>query len=120
MGSGCLYGVEGTTPITVLAGYGILMVAAQLPLLPRYLSLPFSLGTWAFSWAAVASAGLFWIRAGHPVGEQAWSYLALTAITVLVGAVLCPLRFAGRPTRSSLVQRTSPTRSDTLGRPFSR
>lgn len=30
------------TPITLLAGYGILMVAAQLPLLPRYLKLTFS------------------------------------------------------------------------------
>jgi tellurite resistance protein len=69
--------------LTFLAGYGLLMVAAQLPLLPRYLSLTFSLGTWAltFSWAPVASAVLFWIAAEHPHSAQVWSYLVLAAIT---------------------------------------
>jgi tellurite resistance protein len=78
-----------TTPLALLAGYGLLMVAAQLPLVPRYLGLSFSLGTWAFtfSWAAVASAGLFWIAAESPTGERAWSYLLLAAITTLVGAI---------------------------------
>lgn len=78
-----------TTPIALLAGYGLLMVMAQLPLLPRYLTLPFSLGTWAFtfSWAAVASAGLFWITAEQPPGAKLLSYLLLTAITMLVVAV---------------------------------
>ncbi len=72
-----------------LAGYGLLMVAAQLPLLPRYLRLKFSLGTWAFtfSWAAVASTVLFWIAAGHPAGERVYSYLVLAAISLLVGGV---------------------------------
>ena len=32
-----------TVPIALLAGYGVLMVAAQLPLLPRYLRLKFSI-----------------------------------------------------------------------------
>ena len=78
-----------TTPLALLAGYGLLMVAAQLPLLPRYLAQPFSLGTWAFtfSWAAVASAGLFWIAAERPPGERVWSSLLLAAITMLVGAI---------------------------------
>ncbi|MEP7089203.1 MAG: hypothetical protein ABI776_03765 [Nocardioidaceae bacterium] len=78
-----------TTPLALLAGYGLLMVAAQLPLLPRYRALSFSLGTWAFtfSWAAVASAGLLWIAAESPPGEKAWSYVLLAAITVLIGAI---------------------------------
>ena len=65
------------------------MVAAQLPLLPRYLRLPFSLGTWAFtfSWAAVASTTLFWIAAGRLPGDRAYSYLTLAAISILVSAV---------------------------------
>jgi tellurite resistance protein len=82
-------GGDITTPIALLAGYGTLMVTAQLPLLPRYLTLQFSLGTWAFtfSWTAVASAGLFWLEAEHPYAERVWSYLVLAAITVGVGAV---------------------------------
>jgi tellurite resistance protein len=78
-----------TSPIMILAGYGILMVSAQIPLLPRYLKLTFSLGTWAFtfSWAAVASATLFWVASQHPAGERVWSYLVLAAITTLIGAV---------------------------------
>ena len=43
--------------VTALAGYGLLMVVAQIPLLGQYTRLTFSLATWAFtfSWAAVAS-----------------------------------------------------------------
>jgi tellurite resistance protein len=82
-------GGQVTTPLAILAGYGLLMVAAQLPLLPRYLTLSFSLGSWAFtfSYAAVTSATLFWINAEHPWGARAWSYLLLAAVTALVGAV---------------------------------
>jgi hypothetical protein len=38
-------------PDPLLAGYGLLMVVAQLPLLPRYLTLSFSLGTWALTFS---------------------------------------------------------------------
>ena len=73
----------------VLAGYGLLMVAAQLPLLPRYVRLKFSLSTWAFtfSWAAVASTALFWIASGDPAGDRVYSYLVLAAVSLLVGGV---------------------------------
>ncbi|MEO6999359.1 MAG: hypothetical protein ABI112_14860 [Terracoccus sp.] len=73
----------------VLAGYGLLMVTAQLPLLPRYLRLSFSLGTWAFtfSWTAVAGATLFWIDSTRFVGDRVGSYLVLAAITGLVGGI---------------------------------
>lgn len=78
-----------TPPIELISGYGLLMVTAQLPLLPRYLALKFSLGTWSFTfaWAAVASAGLLWIHAEHPYGDSGWSYLLLAAITALIGGI---------------------------------
>jgi tellurite resistance protein len=73
----------------VLAGYGLLMVCAQLPLIPRYLRLKFTLATWAFtfSWAAVASTALYWITAGHLAAGRLYSYLVLAAITVLIGGI---------------------------------
>lgn len=73
----------------VLAGYGLLMVCAQLPLMPRYLRLEFTLATWAFtfSWAAVASAALYWITAGHLSAGRLYSYLVLAAISVLIGGI---------------------------------
>jgi tellurite resistance protein len=73
----------------ILAGYALLMVVAQLPLLPRYLRLHFSLGTWAFafSWAAVASTALYWIGFGDFAGAQAFSYLVLAAITIGIGGI---------------------------------
>lgn len=73
----------------ILAGYGLLMIAAQLPLLRRYLRLRFSLTTWAFtfSWAAVASTALFWIASGRPSDERIYSYLVLAAISLLIGGV---------------------------------
>ena len=71
-----------------LAGYGLLMVLAQLPLLPIYLRLRFALSTWAFtfSFAAVASTALLWIGATHPAGHRVYSYLVLGVISVFIGA----------------------------------
>jgi tellurite resistance protein len=83
------YGPSITPYVTALAGYGLLMVVAQIPLLKRYVRLKFSLATWAFtfSWAAVASALLFWIDAEHVTGGRTFAYLVLAAISVLIGAI---------------------------------
>ncbi|MGW0832085.1 SLAC1 family transporter [Streptomyces prunicolor] len=72
-----------------LAGYGLLMVLAQLRLLPVFLRLKFTPSTWAFtfSWAAVATATLHWIDAGHPAGRLLWTYLVLATATALVGGI---------------------------------
>jgi tellurite resistance protein len=81
-----------------LAGYGILMIAAQGPLLSRYLRLSFSLSTWAFtfSWAAVASALLLWIRSGGVGSDRLLGDLVLAAISTLIfgiaGRTLLALR----------------------------
>ena len=73
----------------LLAGYGVLMVVAQLRLLPAFLQLRFSVGFWAFafSWTTVATAVLHWIAETRPVGGDAWALLVLTSITVLVGVI---------------------------------
>jgi tellurite resistance protein len=83
------YGLRITPFVTALAGYGLLMVVAQIPLLSRYVRLKFSLATWAFtfSWAAVASTVLFWIAAEHVTGSRPLAYLVLAAISVLVGSI---------------------------------
>lgn len=73
----------------LLGGYGLLMVLAQLRLLPPYLRLRFMPSTWAFtfSWAAVATAGLRWLQALRPAGATAWQYLVLALITALIAAI---------------------------------
>ena len=84
-----IHGDHITPFVTALAGYGLLMVVAQIALLGRYVRLKFSLATWAFtfSWAAVASTLLFWIAAEHLTGGRVLAYLVLACISVLVGAI---------------------------------
>ena len=73
----------------LLAGYGVLMVIAQLRLLPVFLRLRFSGAFWAFafSWAAVATVGLHWIRETRPSGGGLLAAPVLAAATLLIGAV---------------------------------
>jgi tellurite resistance protein len=72
-----------------LAGYGMLMVLAQLRLLPAYLRLTFMPSFWAFtfSWAAVATTGIVWLQSAHPAGYRVWQYVLIAAITALVGGI---------------------------------
>lgn len=73
----------------LLAGYGVLMVLAQLRLLPLFRRLPFQLGFWSFtfSWAAVAVAAQQWLQGTRPPGYVAWEWLGLVAATVLIGGI---------------------------------
>jgi tellurite resistance protein len=84
-----LDGFRVTTVVRLLAGYGLLMLVAQLRLLPAYLRLSFMPSLWAFtfSWASVAFAGLSWLGIGHPPGWRPASDAVLTLISVLVGAL---------------------------------
>jgi tellurite resistance protein len=84
-----IHGVRIDIVAAVLAGYGLLMVLAQLRLVPLYGRLPFMASTWAFtfSWAAVATTGLVWLQATHVAGYEVWQYVDLAAITVLIGAI---------------------------------
>ena len=75
--------------VELLAGYGVLMALAQLRMLPKFFSLKFGPGFWAFTfaWAAVANAALFWIAETGPAGEDALAWLVLLLITVLIGGI---------------------------------
>jgi tellurite resistance protein len=77
------------TVARLLAGYGVLMVLAQVRLLPAFLRLRFSGAFWAFafSWTAVATVGLHWIRETRPAGGDTGAALVLAAATLLVGAI---------------------------------
>ncbi|HEY0812964.1 MAG TPA: hypothetical protein VGE11_06755 [Pseudonocardia sp.] len=73
----------------LLGGYGLLMVLAQLRLLPAYLKLPFMPSTWAFafSWAAVTVAGLHWLHDTAPAGHSVYEYVLLAVITLFIGGI---------------------------------
>jgi tellurite resistance protein len=75
--------------VRLLAGYGLLMVVAQVRLVPAYRRLPFMPSFWAFtfSWAAVTFAGMFWLGVTHPTGWRAESYVALALITTFIAAI---------------------------------
>lgn len=72
-----------------LAGYGMLMVLAQLRLLPVYRRLRFTPGTWSFtfSWAAVDTVGIVWLQVTQPVGYLIWQYLLISALSGLIGGI---------------------------------
>jgi tellurite resistance protein len=75
--------------VRLLAGYGLLMVVAQLRLVPVYRRLSFMPSFWAFtfSWASVGFAGLFWLGVAHPTGWRFESYVTLALTSVLIGAI---------------------------------
>jgi len=77
------------TAVRLLAGYGLLMVIAQVRLLPAYLRLSFMPSFWAFtfSWAAVTFAGLTWLGVTRPTAWRAESYVALALISAFIGAI---------------------------------
>ncbi|WP_203717632.1 hypothetical protein [Asanoa siamensis] len=101
----------------ILAGYGVLLVVAQVRFLPAYLRLTFSPAFWAFTfaYAAVAAAALIWINMGRPTGHFALSWLVIGAITLLVGGVFLRTLVAvargrylpPRPTPPPTVSRTA-------------
>lgn len=72
-----------------LAGYALVMVLAQLRLLPLFLGLKFAPSTWAFafSWAAVVTTTMRWNAWGQPSGQDVYTYLLLAAITAFIGAI---------------------------------
>ncbi|MEV4760639.1 hypothetical protein AB0J86_36810 [Micromonospora sp. NPDC049559] len=75
--------------VMLISGYGLLLVLAQIRLLPLYLRLNFAPSFWAFtfSWSAVATTTLHWLTAGEPWGRRVYAYLVLAAITALIGGV---------------------------------
>jgi tellurite resistance protein len=84
-----LDGHQVDTLVRALAGYGLLMVVAQLRLLPAYRRLSFMPSFWAFTFssAAVSFAGLFWLGITHPTGWRSESYVVLVIISGFIGAI---------------------------------
>ncbi|MCW2521876.1 MAG: transporter [Frankiales bacterium] len=84
-----LHGGQIDTVIRMLGGFGLLMILAQIRLLPAYLKLPFMPSTWsfAFSWSAVAAAGIQWLQVARPAGYQPEQYVVIAASSILVGAI---------------------------------
>ncbi|HUB41466.1 MAG TPA: hypothetical protein VMA72_21700 [Streptosporangiaceae bacterium] len=72
-----------------LGCYAILSVLVQLRLIPAYARLSFSPGFWAFtfSYAAVASDALLWLKSAKPPGATAYVIVVVTLITVLIVAI---------------------------------
>ncbi|WP_433781566.1 hypothetical protein ACQPX6_17480 [Actinomycetospora sp. CA-101289] len=72
-----------------LAGYGLLMVLAQIRLLSLYRRLPFMVSTWAFtfSWAAVTAVAMVWLEVAQPGGYRVGQYVLITVISLLVGGI---------------------------------
>jgi tellurite resistance protein len=97
----------------ILAGYGLLMVTAQLPLLPRDRRRRCSLGTWSFtfSWSAVASTVLLGIAWVYPMGGRVYSYL-----TPVAGAGPLHLRARERSEHDTTFAASTMPRSSGLSR----
>jgi tellurite resistance protein len=72
-----------------IAGYGVLMALAQIRLVPAYLRLKFTPSFWAFTfgWAAVASSAIRWVNEAPTPGARAYAYVAVAAITALIGGI---------------------------------
>jgi tellurite resistance protein len=72
-----------------LAGYLVLMVLAQLRMLPVYCRLKFNPGFWSFTfpWAAIAGLALTWLHIERPAGQTVYAVLVLVAVSLLIGAI---------------------------------
>jgi tellurite resistance protein len=83
-----IHGPRIDVVIAFFGGYGVLMVIAQLRLLPVYLRLPFMPSMWSFtfSWAAVAAA-IICLQSAAPTGYRVWQYVLIAAVTALVGGI---------------------------------
>jgi tellurite resistance protein len=64
------------TTAAVISGFAVLMVLAQLRLLPLYRTAPFGPAYWAFSFpaAAAATCGLHWLGLEHVPGATGLGY----------------------------------------------
>jgi tellurite resistance protein len=89
-----------------LAGYGLLMVIAQLRLIPDFARLRFMPSTWAFTfaWAAEVSVAMQWVDLTQPPGARAYEYALLAAVTVLIGSIA--IRTGWAIVRRQLLPRT--------------
>jgi tellurite resistance protein len=84
-----LTGSATDTLAYALGGYTVLMVLAQLRMIPLFARLRFGPAFWAFAfaYAATATDALLWIGLKHPAGSTIYAATILTAITVFIVAI---------------------------------
>lgn len=72
-----------------LLGISVLLIGSQLMLLPRYRTLPFSLGFWSFTFTTTAAAtyGIHWLAVTSPPGVTAWIWVLFAVATAIVGGI---------------------------------
>jgi tellurite resistance protein len=72
-----------------IAGYAVMMVIAQVRLLPLYRAAGFTAGFWSFTfpWAAMATLALRWLALEHPPGQRLYAWVVIALTTILVIAI---------------------------------
>lgn len=70
-------------PVSILAGFAVLMLLVQLRLIPLYRTVPFGPGLWAFSFplAATVTFCLHWLAAEQVRGRTALGYTVVGILT---------------------------------------
>ncbi|WP_432542655.1 SLAC1 family transporter [Kineococcus sp. SYSU DK002] len=101
-----LNGGRADVVVQLLAGYGVFMALVQLRLLPLFRRAAFGPGFWSFSfsYAALATTALTWLRIGDPAGAGVWAGLVLAALTL--GYALLVARTALALARGRYLART--------------
>jgi tellurite resistance protein len=84
-----LHGQEIDPFLLGLGGFCLLMVLAQVRLLPVYRRVPFFPNWWAFvfPWAAVTELAVRWLALEHPAGQRTYAALLTAAISGFVCAI---------------------------------
>lgn len=84
-----LHGARVDPFVLGLGGFCLLMVLAQLRLLPIYRKVPFFPNYWAFTfpWAAVTQLAVRWLALEHPVGWPTYAAILTAAITAFIGLI---------------------------------
>jgi tellurite resistance protein len=72
-----------------LAGYAVVMVVAQVRLIPLYRAAAFTSGFWSytFPWVAMGTLAVRWLALEHPRGERAYAWVVIGLATTLVLAI---------------------------------
>jgi tellurite resistance protein len=72
-----------------IAGYAVMMVVAQVRLLPLYRAAGFTAGSWSFTFpcAAAATLALRWLAVEHPSGQRLYAWAVIALATALVIAI---------------------------------
>ncbi|MEV8047134.1 TDT family transporter [Streptomyces griseoluteus] len=109
------FGPQVDGMVVGLAGYGLLMVAAQVRLIPMFMKLPFFPSFWAFtfSWAVVVSAALYWIEQQRVPGARAYVYALLALLTL--SYVALGIRTGVALARGHLFSASAPTNTASSG-----